>query len=93
MKIKSALEFSHELLSETVNSGDTVVDCTMGNGHDTLFAANLVGPQGTVYGFDIQAQAVENTQALLKANQIPTKNVYLYNISHAKVDEFYRMKL
>ena len=58
-----------------------------------FFAANLVGPQGTVYGFDIQAQAVENTQALLKANQIPTKNVYLYNISHAKVDEFYRMKL
>nr|WP_252892755.1 hypothetical protein [Lentilactobacillus otakiensis] len=43
MKIKSALEFSHELLSETVNTGDTVVDCTMGNGHDTLFLTDLVG--------------------------------------------------
>lgn len=75
MKIKSALEYSHELLSETVDSGDTVVDCTMGNGHDTL------------YGFDIQARAVENTKALLKTNHVRTKNFYLYNISHAKVDE------
>ncbi|MGF2384112.1 class I SAM-dependent methyltransferase [Lentilactobacillus otakiensis] len=87
MKIKSALEFSHELLSETVNTGDTVVDCTMGNGHDTLFLTDLVGKKGTVYGFDIQAEAVENTRTLLKSNHVQTKNVYLYNISHAKVDE------
>lgn len=87
MKIKSALEFSHELLSEAVNAGDTVVDCTMGNGHDTLFLSDLVGERGTVYGFDIQTQAVENTKALLKTNHAQTKNIYLYNISHAKLDE------
>lgn len=87
MKIKSALEFSHQLLSETVNAGDTVVDCTMGNGHDTLFLTQLVGQNGNVYSFDIQKQAVENTKALLQQNHAMTKNVYLYNISHAKVDE------
>lgn len=87
MKIKSALEFSHQLLSESIVAGDTVIDCTMGNGHDTLFLANLVGKNGTVYGFDIQAEAVNNTKTLLKKNHVETDHIYLYNISHAKVDE------
>ncbi|MDN6436144.1 methyltransferase domain-containing protein, partial [Lentilactobacillus parabuchneri] len=63
-QLLSALDFSHELLSQVVSYGDTVVDCTVGNGHDTLFLANLVGTDGTVYGFDIQPQAIENTKAL-----------------------------
>lgn len=40
-----------------VRSGDCVVDATLGNGHDTLFLAKLVGPAGHLYGFDVQARA------------------------------------
>lgn len=86
-QLLSALDFSHELLSQVVSYGDTVVDCTVGNGHDTLFLANLVGTDGTVYGFDIQAQAIENTKALLRKTPPSAKNIFLYNISHSKVDE------
>lgn len=40
-----------------VRPGDCVVDATLGNGHDTLFLAKLVGPAGHLYGFDVQACA------------------------------------
>ncbi len=41
-----------------------LADFTMGNGHDTVYLASLV-PQGKVYAFDIQPQALENTRARL----------------------------
>ena len=54
-----------EIVSQYVKPGDTVIDGTMGNGHDTLALAKLVGPEGSVIAFDIQPQALENTKALL----------------------------
>lgn len=65
--LQTALHFSHELLQAVVKPGDHVIDATMGNGHDTLFLAQLVGAAGTVYAFDIQAQALENTRQRLTA--------------------------
>jgi hypothetical protein len=61
----SAVEFSHKLLKETVCKGDCVVDATVGNGNDTVLLASLVGPTGSVIGFDIQKQAIENTRQKL----------------------------
>ncbi len=40
--------------AQVVQAGDTVVDATAGNGHDTLFLAKLVGPSGAVYAIDVQ---------------------------------------
>ncbi len=37
-----------------VAAGDTVIDATCGNGHDTLELARLVGPSGRVIAMDIQ---------------------------------------
>ena len=37
-----------------LSPGDTVVDATCGNGHDTLALARLVGPHGCVIAMDIQ---------------------------------------
>lgn len=68
MSLLTALHFSHELLAKQIKPGDTVIDATIGNGHDTLFLAKLVGKQGKVYGFDIQKQAVESTQTRLEQN-------------------------
>ncbi len=42
--------------------GDFVIDATMGNGHDTAFLAELVGPSGEVFAFDIQKEALINTE-------------------------------
>jgi hypothetical protein len=41
--------------SSLVSPGDTVIDATCGNGHDTLALARLVGPRGCVIAMDIQA--------------------------------------
>ena len=64
-ELKSARYLAADILRRAVEPGDTVVDATMGNGHDTLFLCGLVGEAGRVYAFDVQAQAVENTRKRL----------------------------
>jgi len=54
MKLQRVLQYAQQLLKATVEEGDTVVDATAGNGHDTLFLAQLVGDSGQVYAFDVQ---------------------------------------
>ena len=65
--LQTAMRYSHTLLQEVVKPGQTVVDATMGNGHDTELLATLVGPEGKVYAFDIQEQAVTTTKERLLA--------------------------
>ncbi|GLC88160.1 tRNA (mnm(5)s(2)U34)-methyltransferase [Lysinibacillus piscis] len=61
MKLQRVLQYAQQLLKETITEGDTVVDATAGNGHDTLFLAQLVGDTGQVYAFDVQKSAVDAT--------------------------------
>ena len=56
---------SQQLLSEVLQPGDLAVDLTAGNGSDTLFLAQSVGPTGRVLAFDIQEQALSKTAAKL----------------------------
>ncbi len=46
------------------------LDATAGNGHDTLFLAELVGEAGRVWAFDLQAQAINRTCQRLAENGI-----------------------
>ncbi|MGM9625393.1 MAG: class I SAM-dependent methyltransferase [Eubacteriales bacterium] len=56
----------HKLfLGNHIKQGGTAVDFTMGNGHDTAYLAEAVGPTGHVYAFDIQEQALAHTRARL----------------------------
>lgn len=48
-------------------AGDTLVDATVGNGHDTLFLASIAGPRGRVFGFDIQSAALQAAHDRLRA--------------------------
>lgn len=66
MILKQALSQSHEYAERVVEKGDVVVDATMGNGHDTVFLARLTGSTGKVYAFDIQQEALANTQKRLE---------------------------
>ena len=49
-----------------VRPGDHVVDATCGAGRDTLLLAQLVGPRGRVWAFDIQDEALRATAERLK---------------------------
>lgn len=62
MKMDRILTFAKVLLEKAVKPGDIAVDATIGNGHDTLFLAELVGENGKVYGFDVQEQALQATK-------------------------------
>ena len=65
-ELKSARYLAREVILRTVDPGDTAVDATMGNGHDTLMLCEAVGPEGRVYAFDVQAPAVEETKKRLR---------------------------
>jgi len=64
-EIKSARHVAQDVLRRLIKAGDTVIDATMGNGHDTLFLAELVGEGGHVHAFDIQEAAVQSAQKRL----------------------------
>ena len=66
-ELKSARYQAREVILRAVEPGDTVVDATMGNGHDTQMLCETVGPEGRVWAFDVQAQAVEETRNRLRA--------------------------
>ena len=65
-ELKSARFIAADSLRRFLRCGDTAIDATMGNGHDTQLLCELVGDEGHVYAFDIQEQAVENTRNRLK---------------------------
>ncbi|XP_042489469.1 putative rRNA methylase YtqB isoform X2 [Macadamia integrifolia] len=75
-----------------VQKGDTVVDATCGNGHDTLEMVKLVADEsgrGCVYGMDIQNIALENTSLLLDAllNPNERKLVKLFHTCHSRMED------
>jgi predicted methyltransferase len=57
---------ARDLIRSALTPGDTAVDATVGNGHDTLFLAECVGPTGRVVGFDIQPSALAETTRRLR---------------------------
>lgn len=87
MTLKQALAQSHEYAKKIVQEGDTVIDATMGNGHDTAFLAELAGDAGKVYAFDIQKEAVENTRARLDKLGLSQRCILIHD-SHDKLDQY-----
>ena len=66
-ELRSARYLAADCLRQVVQPGDTVIDATMGNGHDTAMLAELVGESGHVIAFDVQEDAVARTRASLEA--------------------------
>ncbi|RXI98655.1 methyltransferase domain-containing protein [Anaerobacillus alkaliphilus] len=86
MKVLGILPFARQLLTNAVSLGDSVIDGTAGNGHDTLFLAQLVGKTGHVFAFDIQEQAILSTKERLETNDALSQ-VTLYQQGHEAVKE------
>lgn len=77
---------AHQIITQCTNPGDITIDATVGNGHDTLFLANLLGKQGVVFGFDCQQLAIEVTQKKLENNNM-SGNTQLFHASHSRMNE------
>ena len=84
---KSARHWAQALIREAVGEGGVVVDATMGNGYDTAWLCELVGPSGRVYAFDIQPAALERTRARLAAQGLSSR-AELFCAGHERLREF-----
>lgn len=84
--LQSARQLAAQAQAQTVQPGDAVIDCTMGNGHDTAYLAGLVGENGRVYAFDIQPEAVASTRGRLESEGLLPR-CRLYCQGHETVAE------
>ena len=82
--LRSARWIASDVLHQVIQEGDTVIDATLGNGHDTVMLAELVGPDGHVIGFDIQPDAVERTATRLQENGL-LERCELYAEGHQNI--------
>lgn len=85
-ELRSARWIASDVLHRVIQEGDTVIDATLGNGHDTVMLAELVGESGHVIGFDIQSAAVGRTSALLMDNGLLDR-CELYAEGHEHISE------
>ncbi len=86
-ELRSARYLASDMLRRTVKEGDTVVDATMGNGHDTQLLCSLVGKTGRVYSFDVQQRALDSTRKLLESDGLMERAILL-NVSHDHLAEY-----
>lgn len=91
-EIVNTLKISKDIINKHVKKGSRVLDCTVGNGNDTLELAKIVGDTGKVYGFDIQKKALEITLELLKSEGMDNR-VELIEDSHENIDLYIKEDL
>lgn len=89
MTLMRVLPFTKYLLEQAVTTGDNVIDATAGNGHDTLFLAQLTGGFGKVYAFDIQQDAVRATRDRVKE----FANIDVILDSHANIEQYVKEEI
>lgn len=87
MKLERVLQYAQTLMRQAIDEGDIAVDATAGNGHDTVFLADLVGPNGYVYAFDVQKAAVDATLLRVLDHSFEDR-VRVLNRGHEEVDLF-----
>ncbi len=84
---RGATAITHCYIERALRAGGVAVDATCGNGHDTAFLAQLVGPGGKVFGFDIQQQALDATRRRLKEQGL-LERCELMLASHAQMAQY-----
>ncbi|MBE5765958.1 MAG: methyltransferase domain-containing protein [Clostridiales bacterium] len=84
---RSARHWAQAMIQEASFSGMRAIDATMGNGYDTAWLCELVGEQGLVYAFDIQAEALERTAARLETLRFEER-ARLFHSGHENAADF-----
>jgi len=75
------LSFAKSVLCEVLQPGCICVDATVGNGYDTVFLSEKAGASGHVFGFDIQEDAVKQTEQRLNEECLP-ENWTIFHSGH-----------
>lgn len=80
---------NHVMIKEYIKPGSEVIDATAGNGHDSIFLLKQIDPGGTLYAFDTQAAALENTKNRIE-NLILNSDTkfHLINDSHGNIHQY-----
>jgi len=81
----NTLSMVHEFLAHSVKAGDFCIDATAGKGRDTALLCRLAGESGRVLAFDIQQEAVDQTRALLAAENLRAEVIL---DSHANMEQY-----
>lgn len=87
MKLERVIQYAQTLMRQALEAGDIAIDATAGNGHDTVFLAELVGAYGYVYAFDVQKEAVNATLLRVLDHSFEDR-VRVLNRGHEEVDQF-----
>jgi hypothetical protein len=77
------LQLAHTLWASHLKKSDSVVDATIGNGHDFVYLASLLGPDGALTGFDIQKEALKKTRLKLAKVDPPLPQITLHHACHS----------
>lgn len=85
--LQKVTDMSHRYLDLVISPGDQVIDATAGNGYDTEYLAQKVGPQGHVYAFDIQTEALTRTAERLRKSAL-YERVTLIKSGHEKLTDY-----
>lgn len=83
MILNSISKYSKNMMKLYIDKSSNVIDATCGNGIDTEFLASKV-PNGLVYSFDIQKQAIDNAKIRCKNYN----NVKFILDSHTNVHQY-----
>jgi SAM-dependent methyltransferase len=75
---------AQQIIAAVLRRGDWALDATLGRGRDALFLARTVGPEGRVFGCDVQRRALDASAALL-ATGAPEVPVELIRTDHAEL--------
>ncbi len=92
MKLERVIQYAQTLLKMAIDEGDIAIDATAGNGHDTVFLAELVGPRGYVYAFDVQKEAVDTTLLRVLDHSFEDR-VRVLNRGHEEVGQYVKEEI
>ncbi len=85
-RIASVVKLAKIILEKYVFEGMTVVDATAGNGHDSAYFKEVIGPEGHLYCFDVQETALAATANRLEEAGL-NHNVTLVHDGHENLKD------
>jgi predicted methyltransferase len=83
----AAVTAAHEYMRPRVRAGGIGVDATAGRGHDTVFLARLLGPEGVVHACDVQPAALAATQQRWLTLAAPKAELHLHACGHESMKQ------
>ncbi len=81
-----AVEIARNRVTQSIQPGDTAIDATTGNGHDTLWLAKAVGKTGNVFALDIQPRALAIAKERLQRSDAIDQTTFI-ETCHSQLTE------